>query len=265
MNASRKSPPRRPADLWRAGPVLSASDGALGRYVARPIREFLRVESASGPAAPGRGRRVGVGELPVVGVVRRILARAREPRDRVVPPRGQPPALGQRRLMASSSSSSAWRSSASWRAASSATRDRRTADRRRPRRHGRARAALSSRSRAAGTPGLVGASRWRRTSRSRSVCWRLLGRGIPSSARLFLLALAIVDDIGAIMVIAVFYTADLDLWWLVGAIGGLLVVVVMRLLRIWLSRRTSSSGSSSGTRSSSPGCTPPWRASRSAC
>ena len=34
----------------------------------------------------------------------------------------------------------------------------------------------------------------------------LLGRRIPSAARLFLLTLAIVDDIGAILVIAVFYT-----------------------------------------------------------
>ncbi len=39
----------------------------------------------------------------------------------------------------------------------------------------------------------------------------VLGRRIPSAARLFLLTLAIVDDIGAIVVIAVFYTADLDL------------------------------------------------------
>ena len=37
----------------------------------------------------------------------------------------------------------------------------------------------------------------------------LLGRRIPSAPRLFLLTLAIVDDIGAIIVIAVFYTDDL--------------------------------------------------------
>ena len=42
----------------------------------------------------------------------------------------------------------------------------------------------------------------------------LLGRRIPSPARLFLLTLAIVDDIGAILVIAVFYTSDLSLTWL---------------------------------------------------
>jgi NhaA family Na+:H+ antiporter len=62
----------------------------------------------------------------------------------------------------------------------------------------------------------------------------LLGRRIPSPARLFLLTLAIVDDIGAILVIAVFYTADLDLAWLAVAVGLLLVMAGMRLLRIWV-------------------------------
>jgi NhaA family Na+:H+ antiporter len=61
----------------------------------------------------------------------------------------------------------------------------------------------------------------------------LLGRRIPAPARLFLLTLAVVDDIGAIVVIALFYTADLDLEWLAVAIALLLVMVVMRRLRIW--------------------------------
>jgi NhaA family Na+:H+ antiporter len=39
----------------------------------------------------------------------------------------------------------------------------------------------------------------------------LLGEGIPTQLRIFLLALAIVDDIGAIVVIAVFYTEQLSL------------------------------------------------------
>ena len=39
----------------------------------------------------------------------------------------------------------------------------------------------------------------------------LLGSRVPTAGRLFLLALAIVDDIGAIVVIAIFYTDDLDL------------------------------------------------------
>lgn len=61
----------------------------------------------------------------------------------------------------------------------------------------------------------------------------LLGKRIPSAARLFLLTLAIVDDIGAILVIAVFYTADLNLLWLAAAIGGLLVMIGLRVLRVW--------------------------------
>ncbi len=61
----------------------------------------------------------------------------------------------------------------------------------------------------------------------------LLGRRIPAPARLFLLTLAVVDDIGAIVVIALFYTADVDLQWLVAAVALLLVMVVMRRLRIW--------------------------------
>ena len=42
------TPPDRPRldDLWRSGPVYSASDRPLARLVARPVREFLRVEAA---------------------------------------------------------------------------------------------------------------------------------------------------------------------------------------------------------------------------
>jgi NhaA family Na+:H+ antiporter len=52
----------------------------------------------------------------------------------------------------------------------------------------------------------------------------LLGSRVPIGAKLFLLALAIADDIGAITVIAVFYTDDLSLGWLGAAIGGLVVI-----------------------------------------
>lgn len=61
----------------------------------------------------------------------------------------------------------------------------------------------------------------------------ILGRRIPSAARLFLLTLAIVDDIGAILVIAVFYTSDLSLTWLAIAVGLLGAIVAARVLRIW--------------------------------
>ena len=61
----------------------------------------------------------------------------------------------------------------------------------------------------------------------------LLGRRVPQTLKIFLLALAIVDDIGAILVIAVFYTDDLALGWLAAAVGMLALVVLMRWLRIW--------------------------------
>jgi NhaA family Na+:H+ antiporter len=51
----------------------------------------------------------------------------------------------------------------------------------------------------------------------------LLGARVAPSLKLFLLSLAVVDDIGAIVVIAVFYTDDLDVRALV--VAGLLVLV----------------------------------------
>ncbi len=46
----------------------------------------------------------------------------------------------------------------------------------------------------------------------------LLGNRVPASLRLFLLTVAIVDDIGAVLVIAVFYTPTIKLAWLVASI-----------------------------------------------
>lgn len=54
----------------------------------------------------------------------------------------------------------------------------------------------------------------------------LLGSRVPVGAKLFLLALAIVDDIGAIAVIAVFYTDDLSLGYLALGIGALLLIAI---------------------------------------
>jgi NhaA family Na+:H+ antiporter len=58
----------------------------------------------------------------------------------------------------------------------------------------------------------------------------LLGRRVSSQVRLFLLALAIVDDIGAIVVIALFYTSDIDLGSLLIAVG--LLASVGALVRL---------------------------------
>jgi NhaA family Na+:H+ antiporter len=56
----------------------------------------------------------------------------------------------------------------------------------------------------------------------------LLGRRVPLAGKIFLLTLAIADDVGAIVVIAIFYTGDLSLGWLVVAVGGLGMIFVMR-------------------------------------
>jgi Na+:H+ antiporter, NhaA family len=56
----------------------------------------------------------------------------------------------------------------------------------------------------------------------------LMGSRVSPSLKLFLLALAIVDDIGAIVVIAVFYTKDIGGEALLGAAGLVVVVAVMR-------------------------------------
>lgn len=55
----------------------------------------------------------------------------------------------------------------------------------------------------------------------------LLGKRVPPALRLFLLTVAIVDDLGAVAIIALFYTAQLKLAWLA---SGLAVLAAMALL-----------------------------------
>jgi len=56
----------------------------------------------------------------------------------------------------------------------------------------------------------------------------LLGSRVPTQLRILLLALAVIDDIGAIVVIAAFYTGGIDLAGIAIAVGGLAAVIGLR-------------------------------------
>jgi len=58
------------------------------------------------------------------------------------------------------------------------------------------------------------------------------GSRVPSSVRAFLLGLAIVDDIGAIVVIAVVYSTGVTFGWLVAAVAGVAMVIVVQRIKI---------------------------------
>lgn len=61
----------------------------------------------------------------------------------------------------------------------------------------------------------------------------LLGPNVPQRLKLFLLTLAIVDDIGAILVIAIFYTTNIRFDWLSLAIVLVLAIVLLQRYRVW--------------------------------
>ncbi|WP_177410216.1 Na+/H+ antiporter NhaA [Pseudomonas sp. LFM046] len=60
----------------------------------------------------------------------------------------------------------------------------------------------------------------------------LLGRSVPASVRVFLLALAIIDDIVAVVIIAVFYSGGLDALGFVFAGAGILLVLVLQWIGV---------------------------------
>ena len=60
----------------------------------------------------------------------------------------------------------------------------------------------------------------------------LVGPRVPNSLKVFLLALAIVDDLGAIVVIAIFYSDGIAFGWLAGAAGIFALVAALGWLRV---------------------------------
>lgn len=58
----------------------------------------------------------------------------------------------------------------------------------------------------------------------------LLGRSIPGNVRVFLLALAIIDDVAAVLIIAFFYSGGLDLiGFLIAAVGIAMILALHRI------------------------------------
>jgi len=61
----------------------------------------------------------------------------------------------------------------------------------------------------------------------------LLGNRVPAALKLFLLTLAVADDLGAIGVIAIFYSKSVSFSWLGAACALLFVVWLMRRRKVW--------------------------------
>ena len=60
----------------------------------------------------------------------------------------------------------------------------------------------------------------------------VVGSSLPSAVRAFLLTLAVVDDLGAILIIAVFFTDEVVLWALAAAAAGLGVYAFLQHARV---------------------------------
>lgn len=60
----------------------------------------------------------------------------------------------------------------------------------------------------------------------------MLGKRVPLSLKIFLMALAILDDIGAIVIIALFYTSQLSISSLIFAGGAITVLFILNRLKV---------------------------------
>jgi len=60
----------------------------------------------------------------------------------------------------------------------------------------------------------------------------ILGKRIPASLKVFVVAFAVIDDLGAIVIIAVFYTARLSVGYLAGALALWALLIALNRLRV---------------------------------
>ena len=60
----------------------------------------------------------------------------------------------------------------------------------------------------------------------------LVGNRVPVQLKVFLLTLAVADDVGGILIIAVFYAEDVSLWWLLAGALSVGVVIAMQYVGI---------------------------------
>ncbi|HHH20168.1 MAG TPA: Na+/H+ antiporter NhaA [Campylobacterales bacterium] len=60
----------------------------------------------------------------------------------------------------------------------------------------------------------------------------LLGKRVPLQLKVFLVSLAVVDDLGAVMIIALFYTADFQAIYLLAAAGVMAVLFLLNYLGV---------------------------------
>jgi len=60
----------------------------------------------------------------------------------------------------------------------------------------------------------------------------LLGKRVPVSLKIFLMALAIIDDLGAIVIIAIFYTTDLSTLSIVAAFISLVILITLNIFGV---------------------------------
>lgn len=58
----------------------------------------------------------------------------------------------------------------------------------------------------------------------------LVGRGVPVQLKVFLLTLAVADDVGGILIIAIFYSESIRVEWLAGMVGAVAFLLLVKQL-----------------------------------